>query len=332
MTSENGGFDAGEFYEEGVAEAGLEAEEAVDDSPNVQEDASVVSQVSDGKAAESEAEPEKKPADTEAAEKQEPSKEDLQEALKSTEEIEQEAESVIESLLPKPQAAEQKPDVLKQGKYVPVDDHIKLRQRAQAAEQERDELRQQLETSTTPTGGEKTGEEVEKSPLEKFVEENPDEDITPPKVLLDERNFQEAKQQKAHAAREQAEQAEREKQEKQRKQNEAIESLSSRAKSSEAEFRKATSDYDAVTKPIVGAGLLTDAERIEFLKDPNPAQKFYEICKAKGEALRGVLGKPDTPAKETTKQETPAANEQKADDEEEMTDDEIFDEVFPDRS
>jgi hypothetical protein len=329
MTSEDGGFDAGDFYEEGIKEAGLDQDEAVTDSPSEQEDAGVASQVSDDGTAEPGQKPETKPADTKTAEKQ-PSAEEVKAALESTEEPEAEAESVIESLLPKPQAAEQKPDVLKQGKYVPVDDHIRLRQRAQAAESKVEELQKQLETSTTPTGGEKPGEEVEKSPLKKFVEENPDEDFVPAKVQLEEREFHEERQRKAQAAKERAEQAEREKQEKQRQQAEAIESLSSRAKSSEVEFRKATPDYDAVTKPIVNGGFLTDADRLEFLKSENPAKRLYEICQVKSDAIRGVLGKTDTstPKEETTKEKAPAnKGTQAAGEEQELSDDEIYEEV-----
>lgn len=324
-TEENGGFDAGKMFDEGVEEAGLDldAEGVVTDSPEAEDSANVVSQQADEAAAEGTETPaaEAKPAD-----QQKPSAEDVQTAIESTTETEQQVESVIESLLPKPQAAEtqQTTDPLRQGKYVPVGDHIKLRERAQAAERKVEELQRQNETSTTQTGGEEPGTEVEKSPLKQFVEDNPEEDFVPAKVQLEEREYQEAKQQKAQAARDQAAQAEREKQETQRRQTQAIETLTTRATNSEAEVRKANPDYDAVTTAMLKASPLTDAEKIELYKAESPAQKLYDICKAKTEALRGVLGqtKTNAPAEKTTTEKAPA-NEEGG----EMSDDEIFDEV-----
>lgn len=341
MESENSGFDAGEFYDDGVKEAGLDPEEAVTDSPEQEDSTNVISQEPEKTATSEEPSGEQKAAkdktgseaaETKAAEKKEPSADDVQAAIESTKEDEQEVESVIASLLPGQQASETEQkktdDPLKTGKYVPVGDHIKLRERAQAAEHDRDELRQRLEASATQTGGEKPGE-VEKSPLEVFVEDNPDEDLVPAKVQLEERQFQDEKRQKAQAAKEKAEQYEREEQEKKYRDSEAIAALRSRAESSEAEVRKAIPDYTAVTKPIAEANLISDAERLEFLRDPNPAQKFYDICKAKTEALRGVLGGTKTaPKTETTKEEAPKTEAQKkAAEEGELTDDQIFDVV-----
>ena len=333
MTSENGGFDAGEFFDDGVEASGIGPEEIVSDSETGNE-ANVVTTKDDSetKAEEPETKPE---AESAKVEKAEPSAEDVAAAIESTKEAEQEVDSIISGLIPKPQAPEEaqtKPD-FEPGKYVPVEDHIKLRQRAQTAEREAEELRQRFETSTTQTGGEKPGEEAEKSPLEQFVDENPDEDLVPAKVQLEERKFQEAKQQKAQQAREKAEQIEREKLEKQYRTNEAVKAISTKAEQSEVEVRKSNPDYDAVVKPFVTANMLTNDERMAFLKDANPAQKLYDICKAKADALRGVVGvvgvttDTTTPAKKTTKKdEAPAGNPADAD-EDDMTDDEIFEAV-----
>lgn len=335
MTTENSGFDAGEFYDEGIKEAGLDEQEAVTDSPDQEDSANVISQESEKASTSEESSSEQQTTETETAatEKQKASAEEVEAAIESAKETEQEEESVIEALLPKQQEpeTEQKKtdDPLRTGKYVPVEDHIKLRVRAQAAERDRDELRQRLETSTTQTGGEKPGTEAEKSPLEVFIKDNPDEDLVPPNVQLEERNFQEARRQKAQAVKEKAEQSEREEQEKRYRTSEAIKVIRTRALNSEAEVRKANPDFNTVVKPIVDANLISDAERMEFLRDPNPAQKFYDTCKAKTEALREVLGgTKTTPKTETTKEEAPKTEaEKKAAAEGELTDDQIYEEV-----
>ena len=327
MESKHSGFNAGAFCEEGMAEAGIEPEEIVADSPGKAGSVEVVQDKKDDKV-----DPETKPAtETKTVEKAKPSAEDVAAAIESTKEAEQQVDSIISELIPKsqvPDAAQTKPD-FEPGKYVPVEDHIKLRARAQVAEREAEDLRQRLETSTTQTGGVKPGAEAEKSPLEQFVEDNPDEDIVPAKVQLEERKYHEAKANKAQQAKERAEQSEREKQEKQYRTNEAIKAIRTKAEQSEAEFRKAKPDFDAVVTPFVKANMLTEAEKIESLKDANPAKKLYDICKAKAEALRGVIGAPAAPnAKPATK--APANEEADAvieEGEEELTDDQIYDEV-----
>jgi hypothetical protein len=331
MESKQGGFNAGAFFDDGMKEAGIDPEEVVDDSP-VNDDTTNVVQVNDDKA-ESETKP---AAETKPDEKAKPSAEDVAAALESTKETEQQVDSIISELIPKsqvPDAAQTKPD-FEPGKYVPVEDHIKLRARAQAAEREAEDLRQRLETSTTQTGGVKPGTEVEKSPEEKYIEENsntfdPETEPFPAKVQLEERKYHEAKAKKAQQAKEQAEQSEREKQEKQYRTNEAIKAIRTKAEQSEAEFRKANPDFEAVVRPFVKANMLTEAEKIESLKDANPAKMLYDICKAKAEALRGVIGVPNAPnakpeTKAPTNVEADAANEEG---EEELTDDQIYDQV-----
>ena len=304
------------MFDEGVEAAGIQPEEIVTDS-EAGDEANVVTAKDSSKTTAEEPEAGKSVATAE----------DVAAAIESTKETEQEVESIISSLIPKPQGhetAQTKPD-FQPGKYVPVEDHIKLRTRAQQAESKVQELEQRLETSTTQTGGVKPGEEAEKSPLEQFVEDNPDDDFVPAKVQLEESKFKEAKAQRTQQARERAEQVEREKQEKQYRTDDAIKAISTKAEQSEVEVRKANPDYDAVVLPIVKAKLITNEERMEFLKDANPAKKLYEICKNKADALRGVLGV-TTPAKRPTTKQAPADNLVDAD-EDNMTDEEIFNSV-----
>ena len=290
------GFDAGEFYDEDMDEAAqkLEAtgvdpdalDEVTDDNEQTEESQEQAETT------------EKKKEEKNAADS---SVEDIKDAIKSTETEteEEEPDSLIAAMLPKDEeveAAVEKPDGA--GKYVPVDDHIKLRKRAQEAERERDELRQRLET-TTSTGGEKPGK-AEKSPLEKFVEENPDEDIVPAKVQLEERNFQNARQE----ALRNSQQRQKDVAETKRQAIATIKAIGEKAVKSESEFRKVTKDYEKVITSIVKAKMLSDDERAEAFKDSNPAKKLYEICKAKVDALRGVIGDESTSATTTPKAKT----------------------------
>ena len=310
------------MFDEGVEAAGIQPEEIVTDSEAGDE--ANVATVKDSSKTTAE-EPETKETVATA--------EDVAAAIESTKETEQEVESIISSLIPKPQEPEaaQTKTGFEPGKYVPVEDHIKLRTRAQAAESKVQELEQRLDASTTQTGGVKPGEEAEKSPRELYIEENPelDDEPFPAKVEMAQRKFDDAKAQKAQQAKERAELIEREKQETQNRTNAGIKAISTKAEQSEVEVRKANPDYDAVVLPIVKAKLITNEERIEFLKDANPAQKLYDICKAKAEALRGVLGvaATTTPAKKTATIKAPADNPADADDDDSMTDEEIFNAV-----
>ena len=319
MTIENGGFDAGEMFDEAVEAAGLDPRE-FDENSEAGNEANVAT-VQDDSITEAK-EPE--------AGKSVATAEDVAAAIESTKETEQEVDSIISQLIPKPEAAQHKTG-FEPGKYVPVDEHIKLRARAQGAESKVQELEQRLETLTTQTGGVKPGEEAEKSPRELYIEENPelDDEPFPAKVEMAQRKFDDAKAQKAQQAKERAELIEREKQDKQNSNSAAIKAISTKAEQSEVEVRKANPDYDAVVLPIVKAKLITNEERIEFLKDANPAQKLYDICKAKAEALRGVLGvaATTTPAKKTATIKAPADNPADADDDDSMTDEEIFNAV-----
>lgn len=348
MTTENQGFDAGEFYDEGVNDAGMNESDAVTDSPQ-QDDSLVMTQES------SQPETQAEQAETASQQQQEEvvddknkaadssgSDEVIQAALQSTEEeaqAQQQVESVIGDLLPKVEDVEKAQDQQRQAEHqVPLEAHTKLRERAQKAEQERDELRRKLEA--TSTGGESPGI-AEKSPLDKYLEEHADEELLmsdiPAKVQIAESRFHEAKREaQAEAQRRQEEQVHQQQAEKQNRIN-TINAIQQKAVNSEVEFRKSHPDYDAVTRPFVKARLLSQEERVEFLRAANPAQKLYEICKVKAEAL----GINTTPKSETPKEESkptakaPASTTAKTKPqdraEEELTDDEIFDLAFPDK-
>jgi hypothetical protein len=335
MTSENEGFDAGAMYDEGMTEAGLDPENTTVIEDNIEvEEAGSISQVDDSKGTSDEPKTEqaetKSESETKDKKAADSSAEDIESAIKSTEKQaaeEPEPDSVIESLLPKFEQAEsaEEAEIDRTGKYVPVESHIKLRERAQKAEQERDELKARLEA--TPTGGEKPGK-AEKSPLEKYVEENPDDDFIPAKVQLEERNFQEAKRQAVIDAQRKAEQERLEAAEKQKRQADAIRSIGRKALKSEIEFRKTAADYNEVVLPFVKANLLTNEERLDFLKNENPAKRLYEICKAKRESYSQIIG--ITPKQEKPSQTKASTTENAQTTQEEggdLTDDEIFNEV-----
>jgi hypothetical protein len=334
MTTENEGFDAGKFFDDGMADAGLESEGApVDENSQEAGSSDSITVKPDDKGTTDD----KEQAETKTADKAEEkaadssaSAEDIQDALNSTE-TESEPDSVIAGMLPKAEeveaAAERTGQPDRTGKFVPVEDHIKLRKRAQSAEQRVSELEGQI--ADTSTGGEKPGE-VEKSPLEKFVEENPDEDFVPAKVQLEERKFQERRQLAKQQAERKAEQARTDAAEKQQTRAKTIRAINERALKSEAEFRKVTPDFDAVTKPLVDGNFLSNEERLDFLKNENPAKRLYEICKAKRDALRSVAGEQtatakDTPKEKPTGKKAPANPEGRT--EEDLSDDEIFDEI-----
>ncbi|MFH1717511.1 MAG: hypothetical protein ABIF19_09195 [Planctomycetota bacterium] len=302
MTSEKDDFDAKTFVDEGMEAAGIEPEETED----VEHEERVVSKTEDDKGEQ----PKK--------EEKETATDDVQAALESTQEEEAEdVESAIEKLFPKDEEPE-KPE-----QRVPLEDHIKLRQRAQQAERERDELRQRLQT---PTGAEKPGTE-ELSPIEKWAEENPDDaELSPPPttVQIAERKWQEARFNRARQAEAETQrQAQETAAEKQKRLADA-KALEQKATMAEKDFKKGHKDYDRVTGAVVNANLLTDAERRAIFEEDNPAEAFYTVCKKKLAAIQAGLGI-EAPASQSTKK----ANEEEEEDENEpMTEDEIFESVY----
>jgi hypothetical protein len=313
MTTENEDFDAEAFVEEGMKDAGIEPEEQ---ETAEQEPSGVMS-----KKEKSEDEAGEKPVETEQT--QETSTDEVKAALEATEteeESEEEVESSIAGILPKAPESEQQ-EHEKADQRVPLEDHIKLRQRAQEAERERDELKKQQ--ADTSTGGEKPGEEA--SPLDRFLEENPEEELVPAKVTRDERDYQEAKRQRQFDAARKAEQAALEARRAATQQLQEFDNKAKKATDSEKAVRKAHADYDAVTQAAVKAKLLDDDERESIFNTENPAQAYYDLCKGKLDAIRSGLGMPSAPTSESNQ---PAGEEQEETEEKEMTDDQIYNEVY----
>ena len=316
MENEEKGFDAGEFYDEGVDSAGLKDELADAESDDAQHEPSGVIGRDD--------EP--------STSKEKPTQDDtdsLSAALESTEkddqdQPEEEPESVIQSLLPSPETeSDAETGQPSKDQRVPLDDHIKLRQRAQAAERERDELRQQLEKAqTTPTGAEQPGT-TEKSPLEVYAEEYPDEDFVPVKVQVEDRKWHEAR---ARQAAEKAEQSRQAAQVQAQERAQAIQSakdLNVKATDSEKTARQAHTDYDQVTKAALGAKLFSADELREILQSDQPGEAFYAQSKSKLDAIRAGLGLPPVEATEPTAQDKMREEESDT-----LTDEEIFNEVY----
>lgn len=295
MANEDRDFDAGEFYQEGIEKAGIE--------PEADEDEAAVQEQQD---------------DSDEKAKTEDDSETLSDALKSTEqeeESEEETESVIQSILPQPEETEtEKP---KKDLRVPVEDHVKLRERAQRAEREAEELRQKLAEK------ESSATEEEKSPLETFVEENPDEDFVPASVQLAERKFQEARARKAAEAAVKARQDAEEqiRQFEQAKQD--SEALTTKATMSEKTARQKHKDYDKVTKAAIGAKLFSPDELRSILNSDNPGESFYTESKAKIKTIREGMG---LPAEESTQPTPPEEEEEES---ENLTDEEVFNAIYP---
>lgn len=197
---------------------------------------------------------------------------------------------------------------------VPVEQHIKLRKRAQAAEQEVADLRRQLSENKTQTEGDTSGE---KDPLAEYE----DEDLV---RAGDVRQTIEREVQKGISK---LTKTIEENQQSQTFQRQAINAVQS-----EKAFKEATPDYDEVTSKARKLNAISDADRKEILQADNPAKKYYEISKAKIKAAQeqlALLGFVPANTKTTPKSEAnqPEGEEKET---ENMSDEEIFDEVFGD--
>ena len=292
MTTENDGSDAdlnaSDFFDEGVAEAGIEVEAEPDATGH--EPAGVMAQ--------------DKTEDVKGAD--DDTGEALQQAIDATgdekdkgepeEEPGEEPDSIIEGLLPDAGSEEEKPasdateDADPEGR-VPVADHIKLRQRAQTAEKELDDLKKKLETSDTPTGEEKPGTQ-EVSPLKQWVADNPDELDIPPAVQIANDEWRDAREEAKDTARRKEVSDARQAAEAAVTRSTQATALSTSSKASEKAARKAHADYDAVVKSVLAVSPLTDAESDEMFggDKPDAGEALYQICQKKREALKQALG------------------------------------------
>lgn len=190
-----------------------------------------------------------------------------------TEEEAQEAESAVAKLFSGTK------EVDHSGETVPVDKHIALRKRAQAAEAEAEALRAQQADVDTSVFNELTelvdssdDDYVDKTTLKKVVEKLP-QGVN--NVVKREINKV--------------------------VQTTTAQNLQNKAKADEATFRKDHEDYDKVTDYAQSRNLVTDAELQDIFRSPNVAEAYYEIAKAKIDQERHILGiaQPSTPSTES---------------------------------
>jgi len=266
MANKDENFDVEEWAEEGIKDAEGKLDDDFEEAP---------------------AEEEEKP--------EEPAKADEEPAKKSPEEEEEEqqAESTINKLL-----------TPEEQQRVPVEDHIKLRQRAQAAEKRADEAESQLAEQQTQTGGERPGKTDKLAELE-------DDD------LVRAGDVRQAIKQEVEKVSKGIE-SERATQEAQ--------AMAANAVKSEESFRKDTADYDQVTSAANELGVINDADRKVIFKDPNPAKKYYEIAKERVSNIQKHLGITTTTTPKSPKPKKETGEEEEG--EENLTDDQIFNEVY----
>ena len=250
MTNEDMSIDVDDFVDSGIEEAGEKLQD------QLEEEGSILNPEDNP--------PEKETEQTQEQETETPAetkKAEVNTEAEETNETSAQADSTISQLIQN--TTEQR---------VPVEDHIKLRQRAQKAEQERDELRQRLtQQNTQPSGG--NDEEVD--PLAELDEEDlvrvgPIREYVGKAV-----NNAVDKVQQALGLKEAAIQAK---------------ATADRAVNSEKEFVKTTPDYNTVTKASLKLGLLTAEEKANIANAENPAQEFYKVSKAKLKDIQTTLG------------------------------------------
>jgi len=208
----------------------------------------------------------------------------------------QEADSAMSKLFGKPETEEQTQQ------RVPVEDHIKLRARAQRAEARVAELESQHQT--TPTEEDKSGDEffgdledgdlvraeTVKQAIPKIVEKAVSQAVGQVNQNIEqERTVRQARAQAEIAVK------------------------------SEKEFAKATPDYDKVTKAAIKLGFLTPEDKLKIFNSDNPAKTCYEMSKQKLLDIQTTLGITPASTGEQTPNEKPVVTE-----EEEVSDDEFL--------
>jgi len=231
-------------------------------------------------------------------EKQQEEQQKEQEEKRGTETKEQGTESSnITDLLDDDETTSKETD----NRRVPLEQVIKLRKRAQAAEAERDALKEKI---TQPAA-----ENAETDPL-KDLDDNDYLTAGQVKKLLETNTSRIQKTAKAEAERSaQLARAER---------------IIERSIISEKEFKTKTEDYDKITKVASELKLFTDADRQKIFDSENPAQTYYEMAKNKLGTIRSVFGgSTDKPKTTKTKSEIPNTENENEDD-----DEKIFEEVF----
>lgn len=201
---------------------------------------------------------------------------------------------------------------------VPLREHIKLRQRAQTAEQKLAQLEAKLAKGETLPEGE-TSEDILAGIPDEFLDKNQVQ-----RVLKAERD--------AVLRAVKVMQQEQEQSQQQKEQERKLLDLAQRSLSAEQQFVTEHPDYPKLTKAATTLNLITDADRSAIFGSDNPAAKLYELATAKLAALRQVLGTAEPKAKKSSEpspQKTESGGTHTSGDEEaEQSDEEIFDAVY----
>ncbi len=285
MANENMSIDVDEFVESGIEEAGEKLQ------AQLEEEGSILNAEDTGSKLVGEEEQEQEqetqvPAETKAPE--------VKEQAKETETPAQ-ADSTISQLIQSTQ----------QGR-VPVETHVKLRQRAQKAEARVKELEESQQQQDTQPAGENAED------IDPFAELD-DTDLVRVSDVKDfvgkTVNAAVGKVTQSLGQREAAEKAEK---------------FTAQAVQSEQEVIKNTPDYGTVTKAALKLGLISKEETVEISQSDNPALEFYKRSKAKLTDIQETLG--ITPA--STDSELPADNETPDGDDEVPDDKSILDEIY----
>lgn len=286
MTNEDG-FDVDSFVDEGVAKA---------------KETDMTFQTGEEQEAELEAEEqqEQQEATETTAEKIE-----TKTKTEATTESTEQTDSTISQLIQGTQKTEQET----QTDRVPVADHIKLRQRAQAAEKRAEEAERQL-AEGTQTAGEQAGKP---DPLAELDDEDLVRAGTVKQVI-------DAKVGEAIAKVNQSLETQ--------KAQQLAQETATKAVESEKVFKAETADYDDVTTKANTLNLITDADRTAIFAEANPAKKYYEVAKAKLTSIQTALG--ISPKSSTSEQTTTTEKKAGEGEEPDMSDDEILEELYGD--
>lgn len=292
----DGGLDAGQMFDEGVDKAGIAEED-----PEVLQD--TLAHLEDG---------DKSDAGGQADEGGGP--DDDKGSAKAAEGKSSSMAAMLDEQQPEAEVSDEtKAEQGKDGR-VPLDQHIKLRQRAQKAESEAQQLREQL-TKTQSAGdnaefdkllsGLADDELVEASKVKQLLTHQRTNIISEVNNRFEklEQGFETAAQ---------------------------MSRIQQKVRQSESAFKKEHEDFDAV---LVQAKMLNLVGAKEFkaaLNADNPAKTYYETCKNKLATARRALGI-ETPQDKKEQADKATGNKRKQPDEtgnEEENEEEVFKAVF----
>ena len=275
MTNENMSIDVDAFVESGIEEGGekLRQQMIEEGSAFQDEDGNIIPNPD--------------------LEQEEPQAEETPE---TEAESEAESDSAMSELFGKPEEEEQTQQ------RVPVEDHIKLRKRAQTAEAKLAEYEAQHQT--TQTEEDKSGDE--------FLGELEDEDLVRAETVKQAipKIVEKAVSKAVGQVNQNIEQERAVRQAKVQ---------TDRAVNSEKEFAKATPDYDKVTKAAIKLNFLSAEDKQAILAADNPAKTCYEISKQRLTDIQTTLGITPASTGKQTPNEEPVVPE-----EEEVSDDEFL--------